>query len=121
MLEQRQKVVRQVVADVELKRLHVVDGDLAARGESRELVCQALGSPTRIEETAVVPRIIVDPSVLRETERIVVRRGNEPALSRTTPRPIRDGRGFLLETTVGDGSGTVTVTAFKGAIRLYGK
>jgi hypothetical protein len=43
------------------------------------------------------------------------------SLSRTAPRPIRDGRGFLLETAVGDGSGTVTVTAFKGAIRLYGK
>jgi DUF4097 and DUF4098 domain-containing protein YvlB len=43
------------------------------------------------------------------------------SLSRTAPRPIRDGRGFLLETAVGDGSGTVTVTAFKGTIRLYGK
>jgi hypothetical protein len=42
-------------------------------------------------------------------------------LSRSAPRPIRDGRGFLLETAVGDGSGTVTVTAFKGTIRLYGK
>ena len=43
------------------------------------------------------------------------------SLSRSAPRPIRDGRGFLLETAVGDGSGTVTVTAFKGTIRLYGK
>jgi len=43
------------------------------------------------------------------------------SLSRVAPRPVRQGRGFLLETAVGDGSGTVTVTAFKGAIRLYGK
>jgi len=39
-------------------------------------------------------------------------------LSKTSPRPVRDGRGSLLEAVVGDGGGTVTVTAFKGTIRL---
>lgn len=40
------------------------------------------------------------------------------SLNRTAPRQVRDGRSYLLETAVGDGGGTVTVTAFKGTIRL---
>lgn len=40
------------------------------------------------------------------------------ALTRVAPRAVRDGRSVLLETVVGDGGGTVTVTSFKGTIRL---
>lgn len=42
----------------------------------------------------------------------------ENALTSTLPRPVRDGRSHLLETTVGGGGGTVTVTSFKGRVRL---
>ncbi len=42
----------------------------------------------------------------------------ENSLTQALPRPVRDGRSQLLETTVGNGGGTVTVTSFKGRIRL---
>jgi hypothetical protein len=40
------------------------------------------------------------------------------SLNRTAPRMVRDGRSYLLEALVGEGGGTVTVTSFKGTIRL---
>jgi hypothetical protein len=43
------------------------------------------------------------------------------ALTTSTPRPVRDGRSHLLETIVGDGGGTVTVTSFKGTVRVQPK
>lgn len=42
-------------------------------------------------------------------------------LTSSAPRPVRDGRSQLLETTIGNGGGTVTVTAFKGTVRLQPK
>ncbi|HTK56019.1 MAG TPA: hypothetical protein VL295_04300 [Gemmatimonadales bacterium] len=42
----------------------------------------------------------------------------ENGLTSTAPRPVRDGRGHQLETTVGGGGGTVTVTSFKGRVRI---
>jgi hypothetical protein len=40
------------------------------------------------------------------------------SLNRTAPRQVRDGRSYLLEALIGEGGGTVTVTSFKGTIRL---
>lgn len=45
----------------------------------------------------------------------------ENTLSSARPRTVRDGRGQQLETTVGTGGGTVTVTSFKGRVRLAPK
>lgn len=42
----------------------------------------------------------------------------ENGLTSTAPRPVRDGRGHQLETIVGGGGGTVTVTSFKGRVRI---
>ena len=42
----------------------------------------------------------------------------ENTLTRSLPHPVRDGRSQLLETNVGNGGGTVTVTSFKGRIRI---
>lgn len=42
----------------------------------------------------------------------------ENSLTTATPRPVRDGRSQLLETTAGGGGGTVTVTSFKGRVRI---
>ena len=45
----------------------------------------------------------------------------ENTLSRVVPRPVRGGRGQILETTVGGNGGTVTVTSFKGRVRIEPK
>lgn len=42
----------------------------------------------------------------------------ENALTQSVPRPVPNGRGIQLGTTVGGGGGTVTITGFKGTIRL---
>lgn len=42
----------------------------------------------------------------------------ENTLSAARPRVVRDRRGEQLETTIGSGGGTVTVTSFKGRVRL---
>lgn len=42
----------------------------------------------------------------------------ENTLSAARPRPVRNGRGQQLGTTVGNGGGTVTVTSFKGRVRI---
>jgi hypothetical protein len=45
----------------------------------------------------------------------------ENTLTHTLPHPVRDGRSQLLETNIGSGGGTVTVTSFKGRIRLQAR
>lgn len=45
----------------------------------------------------------------------------ENRLSAARPRTVRDGRGQQLETLIGTGGGTVTVTSFKGRVRLEPK
>lgn len=42
----------------------------------------------------------------------------ENTLTDSAPRPVRDGRSHQLATTIGNGGGTVTVTSFKGRVRL---
>jgi hypothetical protein len=42
----------------------------------------------------------------------------ENTLTTTAPRVVREGRSQIIETAIGGGGGTVTVTSFKGRVRI---